>query len=226
MSNDRAHPAESSDASSRGRERAPSDDGGQRLACGAGVDDLLEQVAEGQAHRRSEHQNACAQCEAALTEFVALWAPVSTAVSAPVALPAGFTASVMSQVRRLAQDVWYTLELTEGGSIAIAARVVATLARDAARSVPGVRVALGRSTAAKAAQLVERATLGHRHPHAAVGVLGRTAVVDLALATRYGQPVQDVARAVQQRVTDELRKGIGLRNVTVNVTVDDILGPG
>ena len=35
-----------------------------------------------------------------------------------------------------------------------------------------------------------KATLGHLHPHAAVGVLGRTAVLDLALAVQYGQPVE------------------------------------
>jgi hypothetical protein len=48
--------------------------------------------------------------------------------------------------------------------------------------IPGVRVALGHSTQGEIAALAEKATLGHRHPHAAVGVLGRTAVVDLAVA--------------------------------------------
>ena len=33
----------------------------------------------------------------------------------------------MDRVRRLAQDTWYTLELTDGGRITIAARIVAAL---------------------------------------------------------------------------------------------------
>ena len=97
------------------------------------------------------------------------------------------------------------MQLTDGGAIRIAARVVATLARDAAATVPGVRVAFGRHSHGRIADLVEKATLHHRHPHAAVGVLGRTAVIDLALAVRYGDQVDEVARQVQQHVITELR---------------------
>ena len=137
--------------------------------------------------------------------------------------PPGLTAAVMSQIRVLVRDVWYTLQITELGAIRIAARIVAALARDSARMVPGVRVAFGRSTQGKLAALAERATLRHRHPHAAVGVLGRTAVVDLAVAVTYEDPVHQVARDIQQHVIATLRDQVGLQNVTVNVTVDDIL---
>ena len=137
--------------------------------------------------------------------------------------PPGLTAAVMSQIRVLVRDVWYTLQTTDLGAIRIAARIVAALARDSARTVPGVRVALGRSTHDKLAAIAERATRRHRHPHAAVGVLGRTAVVDLAVAITYGDPVHEVARNIQQHVITTLRDTIGLKTVTVNVTVDDIL---
>ena len=60
------------------------------------------------------------------------------------------------------------------------------------------------------------------NPHAAVGVLGRTAVVDLAVAVTYGDPVRDVARDIQRHVIATLRESIGLQTITVNVTVDDI----
>jgi uncharacterized alkaline shock family protein YloU len=130
----------------------------------------------------------------------------------------------MSQIRILARDVWYTLEITEIGVVRIAARIVAALARDCARTIPGVRVALGRSTQGRLAALAEKATFGHRHPHAAVGVLGRTAVVDLAVAVSYDQPVHEVARNIQRHVIATLRDQAGLQSVTVNVTVDDILG--
>ena len=69
----------------------------------------------------------------------------------------------MSQIRILVRDVWYTLQTTDLGVIRVAARIVAALARDSARMVPGVRVALGRSTHSKLAELAEQASLRHRH---------------------------------------------------------------
>jgi uncharacterized alkaline shock family protein YloU len=193
------------------------------LPCGADVDVLLEQVADGHAAGTDAHQQECVHCQAALAEFAALWAPVADTAAHPVPVPAGLTAAVMSQIRVLVRDIWYTLQTTELGAIRIAARIVATLARDSARMVPGVRVALGRSTYSQIAALAERATFQHRHPHAAVGVLGRTAVVDLAVAVTYGDPVHEVARDIQQHVIATLRDHIGLKTVAVNVIVDDVL---
>ena len=98
----------------------------------------------------------------------------------------------------------------------------ATLARDAAGTVPGVRVAFGRHSYGQITELAEKSTLGHRAPHAAIGVLGRTAVIDLALAVRYGEGVDEVARQVHQRVITQLRATVGVQDVTVNLTVDDV----
>jgi uncharacterized alkaline shock family protein YloU len=190
------------------------------LPCGADVDPLLEQVADGRVGELDAHQRDCVHCQAALPELATLWAPVAVTAGHPVPAPPGLTATVMRQIRVLVRDVWYTLETTDLGVIRIAARIVAALARDSARMVPGVRVALGRSTHDT---LAEKATFGHRHPHAAVGVLGRTAVVDLAIAVSYGDPVHDVARQIQRHVIATLRDNIGLQTVTVNVNVDDIL---
>ena len=193
------------------------------LPCGADVDFLLEQVADGHPADLDDHQRDCVHCQAALSEFTVLWSPVTDLAATPVTAPPGLTAAVMSSIRVLVRDIWYTLETTELGHIRIAARIVAALARDSARLVPGVRVALGRSTHSKLAALAERASLAHRHPHAAVGVLGRTAVVDLAVAVSYGDPVHQVAQDIQRNVIASLRDSIGLKTVTVNVTVDDIL---
>ena len=192
------------------------------LPCDADVDLLLEQAAQGRGADWDAHQQLCVHCQAALGEFTALWAPVAELATAPVSVPPGLAAAVMSQVRRLVHDIWYTLESTEAGVVRIAARIVAALARDSARMIPGVRVALGRSTHGKGAALAEKATFGHRHPHAAVGVLGRTAVVDLAVAIGYGDPAHQVAREIQRHVTSTLRDQVGLRDVTVNVTIDDV----
>jgi len=193
------------------------------LPCDAEVDLLLEQAADGRGADWDAHQQLCVHCQAALGEFTALWGPVAELAAAPVPAPPGLVAAVMSQVRRLVHDVWYTLEISEIGVVRIAARIVAALARDSARMIPGVQVALGRSIHGKVAALAEKATLGHRHPHAAVGVLGRTAVVDLAIAIGYGTAAHEVAREIQRQVTVTLREQIGLRDVTVNVTIDDVL---
>jgi uncharacterized alkaline shock family protein YloU len=193
------------------------------LPCGADVDPVLEQVADGHAADLDAHQQDCVHCQAAIAEFAALWAPVTETAASPVPAPPGLTAAVMSQIRVLVRDVWYTLQTTDLGVIRVAARIVAALARDSARMVPGVRVALGRSTHSQLAELAEQASLRHRHHHAAVGVLGRTAVVDLAVAVTYGDPVHDVARDIQRHVIATLRESTGLQTITVNVTVDDIL---
>jgi uncharacterized alkaline shock family protein YloU len=194
------------------------------LPCGADVDLLLEQVAEGRGADRDAHQRQCVHCQAALGELTAVWAPVTELAAAPVPIPPGLVAAVVSQIRALVRDIWYTLQITEFGAVRIAARVVAALARESARMVPGVRAALGRSTQGRVATLAERTTLRHGNPHSAVGVLGRTAVVDLAVAVSYGDPVHQIARDVQRHVIAALRDQGGLRSVTVNVTVDDILG--
>lgn len=193
------------------------------LPCGAEVDLLFEQVADGRAADLDAHQRQCVHCQAAITEFTALWTPVTELAGNLVAAPPGLVAAVMSQIRILVRDMWYTLETNDLGAIRIAARIVAALARDSARLVPGVRVALGRSTHSRPAALAERATLRHRHPHAAAGVLGRTAVIDLAVAVTYGQPVHEVAKDIQRHVIATLRDTIGLKTVTVNVTIDDVL---
>ena len=193
------------------------------LPCGAEVDLLLEQVADGRGTGLDDHQRQCVHCQAAIAEFTTLWEPVTELAASSVSAPPGLAAAVMSQIRVLVRDVWYTLQTTDLGTIRIAARIVAAIARDTARRVPGVRVALGRSSHGRLAELAERATFRHRHPHAAVGVLGRTAVIDLAVAVSYGDPARQVAQDIQRNVIAELRDTIGLKTVTVNVTIDDVL---
>jgi uncharacterized alkaline shock family protein YloU len=193
-----------------------------KLACGADVDPLLEQVADG-GGQLNAHQQDCVHCRAAIGEFTALWDPVREVAAIPVPPPAELTATVIRRIRRVARDVGYTLQITDGGAIRIAARIVAALARDSARTVPGVRVAFGRSNRSTLGTIARDSPLGELSTGASVGVLGRTAVVDLAVAVNYGMPVHDVARDIQRQVIAALHHGLGVQNVTVNVTVDDVL---
>lgn len=193
------------------------------LPCGRAVDDLLEQVAAGRGVNLDDHQAICPHCQAALGELQQLWAPIIDFANQPVAAPRDLTSRVMDRVQALVRDVWYTLRVTDAGAIRVAARIVGRMARDAARTVPGVRAALGRSTHGKMVRTVERATQEHLHPHAAVGVLGQTAAVDLAIAVQYGDPVDVIAKEVQRSVRQRLHETIGMQAVTVNVTVDDVI---
>jgi uncharacterized alkaline shock family protein YloU len=195
----------------------------RHLACGADIDELLEQAADGNAGQLTGHQRRCLHCQAALREFSRLWEPVRSLAAEHVAVLAALKAAVASQIRKLVADVWYTLQLSDTGAIRIAARVIATIARQAARTVPGVRAAFGRSTHSATAGPAESATLRHHHPPAAAGVLGRTAVVDLAIAAHYGTQLDAIARQVQQRAIADLRAKTGLHDVTVNVTIDDVI---
>ena len=77
------------------------------LPCGAEVDSLLEQVADGHAGDLDAHQLDCVHCRAAIGEFAELWAPVAETAATPVPAPPGLTAAVMRQIRALVSDVWY-----------------------------------------------------------------------------------------------------------------------
>jgi uncharacterized alkaline shock family protein YloU len=192
------------------------------LACGADVDTLLEQVADGHARQLTDHQRDCVHCRAAIGELNALWSPVRELAAAPVPPPPGLATAVIGRIRRLARDVGYTLEMTDGGAIRIAARIVAALARDSASRVPGVRLALGRTTHGPLSVLAQAAMPADRRAGTA-GVLGRTAVVDLTIAVNYDRPVHHVARDIQKQVAAALRNDLGLRAATVNVVIGDIL---
>lgn len=193
-----------------------------QLACGCQADEVLEQAADGQAGQLTEHQRDCPACQAALAEFRRLWEPVRRLAAERVTVPAGIRAAVAAQIGKLVSDGWYTRHLAEAGGLRIAARVIAQIARNAASTAPGVEVAFGRSTSRRAARTAENATLRHRD-RAALGVLGSTAVIDLALAVRYDCQADKVAREVQRRAIAAVRAQAGLADITVNVTIDDIV---
>ncbi len=202
----------------------PSAAGQDRLPCGAPVAGLFEQVAAGREARLTQHQVGCAHCRATLAEVGELWGPIRLMAAEKVSAPAGMVEQVMARVRDLAREVWYAVLPDERGSTRIAARVVGVLARRAAASVPGVRVALGRSTDPARERAASRATEQHAYPGTAVGVAGGRAVaVDLALAVSYGLSIPDVSARVQRAVISGVRAATGVGDIEVNVTVDDVV---
>jgi hypothetical protein len=77
-------------------------DPARHLACGADVDELLEQAADGRAGQLTEHQSDCPHCQAGLREFSLAWEPVRRLATAPVPFPAAVRDAVAGQVRKLA----------------------------------------------------------------------------------------------------------------------------
>ena len=85
-------------------------------------------------------------------------------------------------------------------------------------------VALGRTTERRAAARTEAASRRHAEPGSAVGVAGGSAVVELALAARYGASLHELAERVRREVVVELTRVAGLNHVQVDITVDDVIG--
>ena len=70
----------------------------RRLTCGAIVDDLLEQAADGHATNLTEHQRTCGHCKPALAAFASLWAPVMEAAAKPAPVPPTSAAAISAGV--------------------------------------------------------------------------------------------------------------------------------
>lgn len=196
---------------------------GEMLPCGRSWDAVLGQVADGHSEPADQHQQTCPHCQAALAEMERMWAPVRQLAAEPVHAPSALLSKVMEQVRTAARQSWHTLIPAENGSTWVAARVIATLARLAAARVPGVRVALGRTTEPRAASRAAAATDQHDASGSAVGVAGSSTVVELALAAQYDAPLPELAERVRAAVIHDLTRLAGLQNVQVDVTIDDIL---
>lgn len=207
---------------------SPSSDGSSgedQLPCGASVDRLLAQVAEGLPSRDPEHQRRCPHCRAALAELREIWAPVDDLVAEDVTAPAGLLQAVMARVRELSRNAWYAVLHEPEGEIRIAARVVGAVTRIAAESVPHVNLALGRGRAATLPHALPGVTRRQGKSETStsgVGVAGTHVVIDVQIAVDYGAPIQEVARQVRERIDRDLHKQAGLTTTEVNITVVDV----
>ncbi|RBY77604.1 hypothetical protein DQ238_14405 [Geodermatophilus sp. TF02-6] len=203
--------------------------GGDRLPCGASVDDLFAQVTAGARPRDADHQRTCPHCRAHLAELQELWAPVEALAAEEVRAPAGLLQAVMAQVRELSRHTWYAVLPGPTGSTRVAARVVGAVARLAAESVPHVTLALGGGhTATPPGGTPDPDRIAGQESESAtdVGVAGTRVVVDVQIAVDYGVPIPQVAEQVRAQIIRHLDAQTGLTASEVDVTVVDVRPPG
>ena len=73
-----------------------------------------------------------------------------------------------------------------------------------------------------AAELVDGARARRPRRGLDISIVDGTATVELELAARYGSVLPELARAVQERVTDVLRSSAGLTVERVDVSIEEL----
>ena len=184
------------------------------LPCARSRDDLLDQVARGDAATLDPHQNHCVHCQAALAEFDRLWSPMRELAAEQVDTPETGIDAALARIRGAVEDTDYATLRGPQGTTRVAARVVVVAARHSAQEVPGVRVALSRNLTGS-----QQDTDSQVH----VGVAGTSAVIEIILAADYGRSLHQLAADVRRAVTDRVRHLTDLDPAQVIVIIDDVL---
>jgi uncharacterized alkaline shock family protein YloU len=200
-----------------------------RVPCGARLDDLLEQVADGNPPADPAHQEACQYCREALAELAELWIPVRRLAAVDVTAPSSLTSTVMERVHAIAAHGWHAVLTEQSGVTRVAAWVVAVIARRAAAGVPGVGTVLGQVTPPAAAldqvhaeYPPDQPSRAQRAAAAGIGVAGRPVVVGIAVTAAVGTPLPALAEQIRRRVGAEVRAMTGLSVSGVDVEVTDL----
>ena len=178
-----------------------------RLPCGADVDHLLEQAADGHAGQYNSHQAGCPHCQAALAEYDRLLTPVRDLAAEPVTVPDTVLAEVLRRIRGALPDADYGVIPSPRGTTRIAGHVVAMTARVVTEQVSGVRVALAR----------------HETTRVEAGTSGLTTALRITLAADWGEDLHDLADRVRAAVAGAVADVTGLRAFRVDITIDDVL---
>jgi uncharacterized alkaline shock family protein YloU len=197
----------------------------ERLPCGADMDALVEQVADGDERLRSPHQEICVHCQTALEELARAWAPVSALAGSEAALPERVVHRIMRRIWRAAAAGWHTVAVTARGKTTISDWVVGLISEGAAREVEAVHL-IGGSLARVAQALRSRRPGSPPPPHSPRGLAAeigpQQATVEIALTAVYGPGLLDVAEAVRRTVAERVEQMTGLEVVEVDVTVVDL----
>ncbi|TCK25952.1 Asp23/Gls24 family envelope stress response protein [Pseudonocardia endophytica] len=180
----------------------------ERLTCGRDADAILEQVAEGRAAERDDHQLDCPHCQAALGEYDRLWAPVRESAAEPVAVPDSVVETALGKIRAAMARPDFGLIESPQGVTRISARVVVAAARRGAQEIPGVRVALSKEV--------------DEPGRVTAGVAGTSTAIQITLAADYGHDLVALGEQVRGAVSDTVRRLTGLEPAHVTVVIDDV----
>jgi len=184
-----------------------------RLRCGRSIEETLAQVAEGRGAERDEHQRGCLHCQAALAEYERLWSPVREAAAQRITAPDSVLESALRRIRGAVEHSDYGVLESPDGVTRIAARVVVVAARESARGVPGVRVALSKQVTA---------TTGASEPAVTAGVAGRSTAIEITLAADHGLDLVALGERVRREVAARVQALTDLVPVEITVIVDDV----
>ena len=216
---------------------------GDRLRCGADVDELLDQVASGRGHQRDAHQAGCPHCQAALAEYDRLWAPGREVADATVRAPDSVLEEAIRRIRGTVADPGYGTLPGPTGTTRISARVVVVTARQSAQDIAGVRIALSKLVTAGTTPTdlhpveqppSEQDRPTHEEPSGSddrsrpggarvvAGVAGRSTAIEVTLAADYGTDLLALGERIRAHVADRVRDLTGLDPVTVTVNIDDV----
>lgn len=188
---------------------------GERLPCGAVVEDVLAQVADGHAARRNSHQAGCPHCQAALAEYDRLWAPVREVADVAVRPPESPLQAALRRIRGTVHNPTYGVLADDDGQTRIAARVVVVTAREAAQDVPGVRVALSRLHRPGGGSVGQENAVR-------VGMAGQSTAIVLTVAATYGRDLYELAERIRIAVDEQVRAVTGLEPVAITIDIDDV----
>jgi uncharacterized alkaline shock family protein YloU len=181
--------------------------GQDRLPCGTALDALVAQITDATPPPDPAHQAQCPFCQTALGDLRRGWDDLQDLARAPVPIPPGLTARVMTRVRSLARRAaGHVILAGPRGHTHISHDVVSQIARQAALTVPGVVFASARSTPAQPAD---------------------AARLDLAIrvVATYGPALHALAAAVRATLRRQLPRLTGARAETIDITVADIARP-
>lgn len=183
------------------------------LPCGASVDDLIAQVADGDAARRTPHQQNCPHCQAALAEYDRLWGPVTALAAERVRVPDSIIEEALRRIRQTSAHPEYGLVPGANGLTRISVRVIIVTARMAAERTDGVRAALSHARPIDASATV------------AAGVSGTSTAIEITIAATYGLDLPDLADRIRRAIAADIRERTGLHPADITVVIDDVLQP-
>ena len=180
---------------------------GERLPCGAELEHLLAQVADGEAPDDQAHQQRCPYCQAALRDLTRGWSDLRPLADEPVSVPPGLAARIMARVAKLAgQAAGAVLLGGARGETRIGHRVVGRVAQRVAATVPGLVFASAKPVA-------------HDPP------LPQRLSLTIRIVATFGLPLQELADRVRATVRRRVPELTGAELDRIDIRIDDVAEP-